>query len=385
MVSTPHALAPRGAAHLDATPTLPIATGELDLERALLTRDDGSVVRLSGREARLLAYLADRLGEDVSRDDLLRDVWGHHALSMSRAVDTAIARLRKKIEPDPALPTVLCTAHGEGYRLVACVPSVRSVPVARVAAPVLDLDGVRVDLGSGLVDGLGERATLTAAERRLLEVLSQRPGVLVDAGRLARQAGISGGRPALCNAVHRLRRKIEVDPEAPRWLVGVRGQGYRLDAAPEAPAGRLDVLRETMWALAAHAATVLGLDDLVIYARDGAYLIQAAAHGEKAPAPGEIADPIVLRIGEGIVGDAAATGRPQRVADVQHDARYVRDLAAARSELAVPIVLDSEVIGVMDSESRAVAAYGEAHQAMFASLAALTAAMSKDLGRALAA
>ena len=59
-------------------------------------------------------------------------------------------------------------------------------------------------------------------------------------------------------------------------------------------------------------------------------------------------------IGDGIIGTAAATGRPIRVADVSRDPRYLNALDAVRSELAVPLIVRGRVIGVLDIESREV-------------------------------
>src|ERR1700730_13120675 len=63
---------------------------------------DEAPVRLTHRELELLRYLAERRDRVVHRDELLREVWGYLDGSlMTRAVDQTIARLRKKIEPDP--------------------------------------------------------------------------------------------------------------------------------------------------------------------------------------------------------------------------------------------------------------------------------------------
>jgi two-component system response regulator VicR len=75
-------------------------------------------VDLTHRDFELLHYLARRAGDVVHRDDLLRSVWGYAETSSTRAVDHAIARLRKKIEPTPHRPRFIHTVHGDGYRLV---------------------------------------------------------------------------------------------------------------------------------------------------------------------------------------------------------------------------------------------------------------------------
>jgi uncharacterized protein YbjT (DUF2867 family) len=65
----------------------------------------------------ILRYLAERSGAPVRRDELLAEIWGVHDGSTTRAVDFAVARLRKKIERDPHAPRYLKTAHGDGYSL----------------------------------------------------------------------------------------------------------------------------------------------------------------------------------------------------------------------------------------------------------------------------
>jgi DNA-binding response OmpR family regulator len=45
-------------------------------------------------------------------------VWGYNAIPFTRTVDMHIAKLRKKIEPDPANPRLLVTVHRLGYKLV---------------------------------------------------------------------------------------------------------------------------------------------------------------------------------------------------------------------------------------------------------------------------
>jgi DNA-binding response OmpR family regulator len=75
-------------------------------------------VKLSFREFELLRYLADRRGEVVTREDLLKHVLGYSPEATSRAVDNLIVHLRKKLEPDPREPKHILTAYGIGYKLV---------------------------------------------------------------------------------------------------------------------------------------------------------------------------------------------------------------------------------------------------------------------------
>ena len=75
-------------------------------------------IELTHRDFELLQYLAKRPGSIVRRDELLRAIWGYPDSANTRAVDHAIARLRKKIEATPREPRFIHTVHGDGYCLV---------------------------------------------------------------------------------------------------------------------------------------------------------------------------------------------------------------------------------------------------------------------------
>jgi DNA-binding response OmpR family regulator len=87
----------------------------VDWRRFTVTRD-GSEVQLSRYEAEILRMLVEHRGEVVSRQDLLRKVWGYVHLPTTRTVDNHIARLRKKLETDVENPVHVVTVHGLGYR-----------------------------------------------------------------------------------------------------------------------------------------------------------------------------------------------------------------------------------------------------------------------------
>ena len=89
----------------------------VDLERRTVERD-GESVRLTTTEARLLMYLADRAGQDVTREELLSEVWGYAPGVYSRTVDTTVRRLRAKVEADRHQPDHILSVHGVGYRFV---------------------------------------------------------------------------------------------------------------------------------------------------------------------------------------------------------------------------------------------------------------------------
>jgi predicted ATPase/DNA-binding winged helix-turn-helix (wHTH) protein len=96
---------------------LRLSTGTVDLSRQRF-EGEGPHVALTTREAELLAYLAARAGQDVSRDELLQEVWGYAPGVVTRTIDVTVRRLRQKLERDPARPDHVLTVHGVGYRFV---------------------------------------------------------------------------------------------------------------------------------------------------------------------------------------------------------------------------------------------------------------------------
>jgi two-component system response regulator RegX3 len=72
------------------------------------------------REMDLLQYLCRQSDRPVAREELLARVWGYanHMDIETRTVDIHIAKLRRKIETDPANPEVIVTVRGAGYRLM---------------------------------------------------------------------------------------------------------------------------------------------------------------------------------------------------------------------------------------------------------------------------
>ena len=90
----------------------------VDFAKSRMTRN-GKDVSISERECRLIQHLIEARGEVVSRDELLQEVWGYSASSMTRTVDVHIAWLRQKVEDDPSDPRFILTVHGQGYRFSA--------------------------------------------------------------------------------------------------------------------------------------------------------------------------------------------------------------------------------------------------------------------------
>lgn len=189
---------------------------ELDLERRQVVHADGRTVRLTALEAGLLAHLAARPGGLVSKEELLREVWGYAPGVQSRAVDYTVRRLRKKIEPDPRVPVHLVGVYGgklglEGVRGGSAVVENRDAvgipgrPLDAFVGRAAELARLRaaVDDGARLIVILGPAGVgksrllvelaqeLDPASTRWLDLAGTEP-----AEAEARLAAVLGGLPA---------------------------------------------------------------------------------------------------------------------------------------------------------------------------------------------
>jgi DNA-binding response OmpR family regulator len=105
--------------HKPGRPTPPmLQVGDVIVDfQAAEARKGDQVVRMSGKELRLLQYLAAHRERVVSRREVLRDVWECDSPMMSRTIDVHIGWLRQKLEDDPQSPRFIKTIRGRGYRL----------------------------------------------------------------------------------------------------------------------------------------------------------------------------------------------------------------------------------------------------------------------------
>ena len=87
----------------------------LDTRRARVT-NHGEPVTLTSREFHLLRYFVENQGVDISRDELLEQVWGQKSGTLTRTVDMHVASLRQKLESSPKNPQMIITVPGIGYR-----------------------------------------------------------------------------------------------------------------------------------------------------------------------------------------------------------------------------------------------------------------------------
>jgi DNA-binding response OmpR family regulator len=91
--------------------------GRLEIDEAAReVRVDGVDVRLKSREFELMLELARNAGVALSRESLLQRVWGPEFRGDDRTVDVHVRRIRRRLEDDGALPPMLLTIHGFGYK-----------------------------------------------------------------------------------------------------------------------------------------------------------------------------------------------------------------------------------------------------------------------------
>jgi len=70
------------------------------------------------REFQLLRHFVEQCGATLSREELLRDVWGYEADMLTRTVDMHISSLRQKLEEDAKNPRHFLTMRGHGYKFI---------------------------------------------------------------------------------------------------------------------------------------------------------------------------------------------------------------------------------------------------------------------------
>ena len=87
----------------------------VDMRRQIIKKD-GEELHLTTYEHSVLQYLVSRSGQEISRQELLENVWGYSPSMQTRTVDNQILKLRKKIEINPSRPKHIITVHGVGYR-----------------------------------------------------------------------------------------------------------------------------------------------------------------------------------------------------------------------------------------------------------------------------
>ena len=107
-----------GKRHLPSSDHLQIGNCTINLETRKAQTLQGEVL-LSMKEVELIALFVRNLGKNLSRADVLENIWGMDVSVTERTVDNFIVRFRKLFEPDPDRPVHFITVRGVGYRLDA--------------------------------------------------------------------------------------------------------------------------------------------------------------------------------------------------------------------------------------------------------------------------
>jgi ligand-binding sensor domain-containing protein/putative methionine-R-sulfoxide reductase with GAF domain len=132
---------------------------------------------------------------------------------------------------------------------------------------------------------------------------------------------------------------------------------------------------ELLWDIAKNCISKLQFVDCVIYQlnEENNILVQKAAYGPKNPVDFTIHQPIEIPVGKGIVGAVAQSGKVELVNDTEEDSRYIVDDQRRFSEMAVPIIIDKKVIGVIDSEHPEKNFFTQKHLQVLSAIAAFCA------------
>jgi len=162
--------------------------------------------------------------------------------------------------------------------------------------------------------------------------------------------------------------------EEPRRRVRFRDRAELLDFLLEVSSAASETLdlKELMESVASIVRQVIPheLFAILLYSerRQGLRIRYAVGHRR------EVVQNLVIRLGEGLTGTAAATRKPVLVGDVREDSRYLNAMDAVRSELAMPMVLHQKLVGVIDLQSTVPNAFSEQDRALLQLIASRVAA-----------
>jgi two-component system KDP operon response regulator KdpE len=110
-------VARRHAQPAPAAPVLIFGDVQIDLARRTVTRG-GEAVKLTPTEYALLRLLAQHAGRVLTHRQILKEVWGPQYVDETHYLRVYFAQLRQKLEANPALPRLIVTEPGVGYRLI---------------------------------------------------------------------------------------------------------------------------------------------------------------------------------------------------------------------------------------------------------------------------
>ncbi len=98
-------------------PSYRLGTFFFDTQKQTLTKDSGSVLKLTTKESELLSLLCSHSNEILERNYALKAIWGNDNYFNARSMDVYITKLRKLLKEDPTIEII--NIHGKGYKLIA--------------------------------------------------------------------------------------------------------------------------------------------------------------------------------------------------------------------------------------------------------------------------
>ena len=107
--------AAQAASSIEGASTLVFEGWRIDLRLRELRNPEGARVAVTSAEFDLLRTFCERPGRVLSRDSLLDLTQGRNTGSFERSIDVLVSRIRRKIEPNPADPTIIKTVRSRGY------------------------------------------------------------------------------------------------------------------------------------------------------------------------------------------------------------------------------------------------------------------------------
>ena len=115
---------------------------------------------------------------------------------------------------------------------------------------------------------------------------------------------------------------------------------------------QVDTVEDIIWDIVENVIEEFHFEDCEIFLFDEKkeYLIQSANHRLHHQKLRVIDNPLIIKVGEGIIGAAAMSKQPVVVSDSSKDSRYLAWDRNCLSELSVPMIVDGEIIGIVDSE-----------------------------------
>jgi two-component system response regulator ResD len=239
-------------------PTQEVGPGPLTATRTILVAESDHAFRIALR--RFLEHSGYRVLEADTMASSLRAVFRQEAdlvvLDLDR--DGGTADVLTKIRRRSSVPVIVCSSGAsetdhvrllnlgaddfldKPYSMPELEARVRAVMRRGSATPTttLDLGGLVIDHGTRIVTLGGDEITMTRKEFDLLAFLATSPGRVFSREELLERVWGSTSRwqgvSTVTEHVRRVRLKIETDPESPRWIMTVRGIGYRFSSAAAA-------------------------------------------------------------------------------------------------------------------------------------------------------